>query len=201
MPVKPYGEREEESSWVEELNQDWRTPPVTFHEGQYNMDHNTLMFIAGQQRQQQQPNAYAKRAPNAPLGPCYNCAREHLIKDCPFPRQPRQTEASTIPVLAKFCVDCGIKHLVGDCPSNPDKSKQINLNSVIVHPLGSSDENAEETVLVDAIMRAQKTRANAEVQTEADALTSETEKQTRKIYWRKQRQQKATARQTRREEK
>ena len=53
VPVKPYGEREEESSWVEESNQDWRTPPVTFHEGQYNMDHNTLMFIAGQQRPQQ----------------------------------------------------------------------------------------------------------------------------------------------------
>ena len=49
VPVKPYGEREEESSWIEESNQDWRTPPMTFHESQYNMDHNTLMFIAGQQ--------------------------------------------------------------------------------------------------------------------------------------------------------
>ena len=173
---------------------------MTFHEGQYNMDHNTLMFIAGQQRQQQHPNAYAKRAPNAPLGPCYNCAGEHLIKDCPFPRQPRQTETSTIPVLARFSIDCGIKHLVGDCPSNPDRNKRTNLNSVIVHPSGSSDENIEETVPVDAVMRAQ-TRANAEVQTKADALTSETEKQARKNYWRKRRQQKAETRRKRREEK
>ena len=111
MPVKPYGEREEESSWSEEPIRDWRTPPVTFNEGQYNMDHNTLMFIAGQGRQQQ-PNAYPKRAPNAPLGPCYNCAGEHLIKDCPFPRQPRQVESIVVPMLARHCIECGIKHLV-----------------------------------------------------------------------------------------
>ena len=80
---------------------------MTFHEGQYNMDHNTLMFIVAGQGRQQQPNAYPKRAPNAPLGPCYNCVEEHLIKDCPFPRQPRQVESTAVPMLARHCIECG----------------------------------------------------------------------------------------------
>ena len=88
-----------------------------------NMDHNTLMFIAGQQRQQQQPNAYIKRAPNAPLEPCYNSTGEHLIKDCPFPRKLRQTETAIVPMLIRYCMECGIKHLVADCPSHPEKNK------------------------------------------------------------------------------
>ena len=51
---------------------------------------------------------------------------------------------------------------------------------------------------VDAITGAQ-TRPNVEVQTEVDALTSKMEKQARKSYWRKWRQQKAEARRKRRE--
>ena len=63
-----------------------RNPSVTFFEGQFSMDLNTLMFIANQARL---PAAQGpKQAPNLPLGPCYNCLGDHLIKDCPYPRQP-----------------------------------------------------------------------------------------------------------------
>ena len=57
----------------------WQRPMVSFQEGQYNMDLNTLLFIVGQgkTRVSQAP----KRPPNAPLGPCYNYEGDHLIKD------------------------------------------------------------------------------------------------------------------------
>ncbi|MCO5552365.1 hypothetical protein L7F22_005876 [Adiantum nelumboides] len=190
VPVTTYREREGETLPTEEQSSDWRSPPVLFLEHQYNMDYNTLMFIAGQGRQQQ-PNAYAKEAPNAPLGPCYNCAGDHLIKDCPYPRQVKPAETTSIPMLARFCIECGIKHLVVDCPSNPEKNKQTHthIHSVTVHPSGSSDENIE-TVSVEAITRAQA-RANAEVQTEADALTSESGRIARRNYWRTRRMKQA----------
>ena len=84
---------------------------VNYQEGQYNMDLNTLMFIAGQARPQML--MAPKRPPNAPLGPCYNCSGDHLIKDCPYPRQLRQGNVSSlVPSLTRYYLDCGIKHLV-----------------------------------------------------------------------------------------
>ena len=66
---------------------DWpQTPHVSLPEGQFNMDLNTLMFIAGQTRMPTIP----KKVSNLPLGPCYNCSGDHLIRDCPYPRQARQ---------------------------------------------------------------------------------------------------------------
>ena len=60
---------------------------VNFQDGQYSMDLNTLLFIVGQAKARM-PQA-SKRPPNAPLGPWHNCGGDHLIKDCPFPKQLR----------------------------------------------------------------------------------------------------------------
>ena len=67
-----YGQPKESQEWT-------RNSPVTFSKGQFSMDLNTLMLIANQARllAAQGP----KQAPNMPLGPCYNCSRDHLIKD------------------------------------------------------------------------------------------------------------------------
>ena len=99
VPVMPYGE--EDSCSQSEEGLDWpRNAQVSYHEGQFNMDLNTLMFIAGQNRMPMAP----KRAPNLPLGPCFNCSKNQLIKDCLYPRQPRQMNATpAIPALARYC--------------------------------------------------------------------------------------------------
>ena len=66
--VMPYGE--EGSCSQSEEGLDWpRNAQVSYHEGQFNMDSNTLMFIVEQGRMPMAPN----RTPNLPLGPCYNC--------------------------------------------------------------------------------------------------------------------------------
>ena len=80
--VMPYGEEGSDSQSKEGM--DWpRNPQVSYHEGQFNMDLNTLMLIARQERMSMAP----KRASNMPLGPCYNYLGDHLIQDCPHPRQ------------------------------------------------------------------------------------------------------------------
>ena len=109
-PVMPYGE--EGSCSQSKEGMDWpRNLQVSYLDGQFNIDLNTLMFIEGQNRM---PMA-SKRAPNLPLDLCFNCSENHLIKDCPYPRQPRQTNVNpTIPALARYCLECGIKHLVSD---------------------------------------------------------------------------------------
>ena len=77
-----YGQPEERQEWM-------RNPPVTFFESQYSMDLKTLMFIANQARL---PTAQGpKKAPNLPLGPCYNCSWDHLIKDCLYQGNLDQT--------------------------------------------------------------------------------------------------------------
>ena len=72
-----YGQPQESQEWE-------RNPPVTFSKGQFNMDLNTLMFIDNQGRLPATQGP--KQAPNLPLGPCYNFSRDHLIKDCSYPR-------------------------------------------------------------------------------------------------------------------
>ena len=82
VPVTSYGE--EISYEPSDDKVDWsRTPHVALPKGQFNMDLNTLTFIAGQTRMPMVP----KRALNLPLGPCYKCSGDHLIRDCPHPRQ------------------------------------------------------------------------------------------------------------------
>ncbi len=55
VPVTPYASESIVSSW-EESSEPWKTSsmqtssmPFTYQEGQYNMDHNTLMFIAAKE--------------------------------------------------------------------------------------------------------------------------------------------------------
>ena len=78
VPVTPYEDEAYPSQVMEDP--DWsRTPQFSYQDEPFNLDWNTLMFIAGQNRMPMAPN----RAPNAPLGPCYDCVGDHLIKNCP----------------------------------------------------------------------------------------------------------------------
>ena len=91
----PYGE--EGSCSQSKEGMDWpRNPQVSYLDGQFNMDLNTLMFIAGQNRMPMAP----KRAPNLPLASCFNCLEDHLIKDYLYPRQPRET--NVVPAILDF---------------------------------------------------------------------------------------------------
>ena len=146
----PYGE--EGPCSQSEKGLDWpRNPQVRYHEGQFNMDLNTLLFIAGQNRMPMAP----KRAPNLPLGPCFNCSENHLIKDCPYPRQPRQTNVNPIVLaLARYCLECGIKHLVSNCLLNPEKKGKVALNLLETIPSSSGNES-EGAKLVNVVTRAQ----------------------------------------------
>ena len=124
---------------------------MSYLDGQFNMDLNTLMFIARQNRMPMAP----KRAPNLPLGPCFNCLENHLIKDCPYPRQPRQTNVNpTVPALARYCLECGIKHLVSNCPLNPKKKGKVALNLLETIP-SSSGNKSEGAKPINVVMRAQ----------------------------------------------
>ena len=115
------------------------------------MDLNTLMFIAGQNRMPMAP----KRAPNLPLGPCFNYSENHLIKDYPYPRQPRQTNATlAIPALARYFLECGIKHLVYDCPLNPKKKGKVALN-LLETILSSSGTESEGAKPINVVTRTQ----------------------------------------------
>ena len=65
-------------------------------EGRYQMDHNTLWFIAnGMQRQSGPggPRPY-KGGPSqvAPPSPCYDYGGNHWIRDCPNPRREKKNE-------------------------------------------------------------------------------------------------------------
>ena len=85
VPVTPYEDKAYPSQVMEDP--DWsRTPQFSYQDEPFNLDWNTLMFIAGQNRMPMAPN----RAPNAPLGPCYDCGGDHLVKNCPYPSRRRQ---------------------------------------------------------------------------------------------------------------
>ena len=131
---------------------DWtRNAYANFHDGQFNMDLNTLMFISRHNKMPMAP----KRAPNISLGPCYNCSKNHLIIDCLYPRQPRQTNAASVdPALARYCLECGIKYLVSDCPLNPEKKGKVALNLLETIP-SSSDTESEGAKPFNVAMRAQ----------------------------------------------
>ena len=78
-----------------------------------------------------------------PLGPCYNFSGDHLIKDCPYPRQPRPNLANNVPALARYCLECRIKHLVSDCSLNPDKKGKATLNLLETIPSSSGNESKD----------------------------------------------------------
>ena len=165
---------------------------VSFQDGQFNMDYNTLMFIAGQAKARM-PQA-PKRPPNAPLGPCYNCGGDHLIKDCPYPRQPRQNQAlPAVPALARYCLECGIKHLVSDCPLNPDQKGKATLNILETIPSSSGTES-EGLKPMNVMTRAQKQNQqepSEENQTERSSKNSWKARRQRRNAAKKQREEKA----------
>ena len=140
MPVMPYV-NEMQYGQPEESQELMRNPPVTFCEGQFSMDLNTLMFIANQARLlvAQGP----KQAPNLPLGPCYNCSGDYLINNCPYPRKPRPNPTNNALALAKYCLECGIKHLVFDCSLNPKKKGKATLN--LLETIASSSKMRAKT--------------------------------------------------------
>lgn len=124
VPVSYY-EREggEDRSNYESSSPGHYEAPTMTPEGIFNMDMNTLWFIAnGGARQMGQPGQRPyKSGPNpatTPPGPCYNCGEDHWIRDCPHPRRdtPHGQAAAPppprLPPLTRFCVDCGIKHFV-----------------------------------------------------------------------------------------
>ena len=129
-------------------------------EGQYQMDHNTLWFIAnGMARPTgpQGPRPYKSGPPPAaPPGPCYNCGENHWIRDCPYPRKDRPLTTRPQPLL-RFCNDCGIKHLVQDCPVHPDKKGKTTLNYIeqIPSTVMPSSSKSDMVVPQQAITRAQ----------------------------------------------
>ena len=130
VPTKPYVD-DQMTSTNNVTSNLWRVPPLVNHHGdQFCMDLRMLMFIVGQEKvgMPQVP----KRPPNVPLGPCYHCGGDHLIKDCPYLHQPRSTHG--VPDLTRFCVECAIKHLVSECPLNPKNNRKATLNAVETIP-------------------------------------------------------------------
>ena len=103
------------------------------------MDLNTLMFIPNQARL---PTTQGlKQVLNLPLGPCYNCLGDHLIKDCPYPRQPRPNPTNNVSMLAMYYSNCGMKHLVFDYLLDLDKKGKENLNLLVTIPSSSGNES------------------------------------------------------------
>ena len=152
VPVNYYGEDENEQlSQQASVSMYPQETPTFVPEGQYQMDHNTLWFIAnGMARPTgpQGPRPYKSGpSPAAPPGPCYNCGENHWIRDCPYPRKDRP-QATGVQPLARFCIDCGIKHLVQDCPMHPDKKGKTSLNYVTTIPSTSTPSSSESDRVV-----------------------------------------------------
>ena len=80
-----------------------------------NTNHNTLWFIANGMARTTGPQGSrpykSGPSPVAPLGPCYNCGKNHWVQDCPYLRKDKPQTMGLQPLL-RFCNDCGVKHLV-----------------------------------------------------------------------------------------
>ena len=98
---------------------------MTFQDGQYNMDLNTLLFIVGQGRGGMLQTS--KKPQNSPQCPCYNYGSyDHWARDCPSPKEPMLLPADqAFLALARYCLECGITHLVTDCPHNLNKKGRL----------------------------------------------------------------------------
>ena len=146
-------------------------------EGSYQMDHNTLWFIAnggvmGEARTQgYHPEGQRPYKP-LPVGPCFECKGDHWVQDCPNKRS-----RPAFRPLNRFCEDCGIKHLVQDCPDNPNSSKKVTLNIVELIPPSSSPSSSEieQTIPLNVITRAQA-KAQEKEQENKDETPSEIQK-------------------------
>ena len=89
--------------------------------GRYNMNANTLMFIAsGGVRLA----AIGRTFSNLPLGPCFNCSGPHWIQDCPTSKQnANKGYVMTIKPLDSYCEGCGTEHLIQNCLMKPKEIK------------------------------------------------------------------------------
>lgn len=110
VPVNYYGEEgQQASSSMNPLEAQAHIP-----EGQYQMDHNTLWFIANRMARPTGPKGTRpyKSRPSPMLAPrqCFNCGGDHWASDCPHPRKEKP-QAMGLQPLTRFCNDCGIKHL------------------------------------------------------------------------------------------
>lgn len=170
-------------------------------EGNYQMDHNTLWFIANGGARQALPGIRPYPPRVIPMGTCYRCKGDHYVRDCPELKadvQPSADRATGVAPLARFCLECRIKHIVQDYPINPDNKgkKSITLNMVEVLNLEGSPNTseAEQTVPFQAMTRAQ---AQAQQETEVgDIAASEITKSPFKS-WRARRARRAAAKKKR----
>ena len=92
VPVNYYGEEEnEQPSQQASISMNPYETQTIVLEGQYQMDHNTLWFIANGMARPIGPNEPRpyKLGPSLalPLGPCFNCGGDHWVRDCPYPRK------------------------------------------------------------------------------------------------------------------
>lgn len=88
VPVEYYVENTESSLALAPTTQGYTEEPLPTVEGHYQMDHNTLWFIAngGARQVGPAPRPYRPAQPAAvPPGPCYRCGGDHWIRDCPLP--------------------------------------------------------------------------------------------------------------------
>ena len=131
-----------------------------------------------------------------PLGPCYNCLGNHLIRDCPHPRQSRQTNVTTIvPALARYCLDCGVKHLVQNYPLNPEQKNKATVNLVETIPASSGNES-DKVLLAKVVTRAPAQEQKQQPHPTEDEKSSKTASNS----WKARRQRRAAAK-TRRKQK
>ena len=89
VPVTSYYEEDTESNLGITQQTAYTTEEPSFvPEGQYQMDHNTLWFIAnGGVTRGAKPQGYRPEGqrPYKPLlaGPCFECKGDHWVRDCP----------------------------------------------------------------------------------------------------------------------
>lgn len=204
---------EDPTNYVSSLQGTYEASTVV-PKGQYNLDLNTLWFVAnGGTRPggQPGPRPYRPRPPTsaAPPGPCFNCGGDHWVRDCPHPRKERPTTptlpppAPSLPPLTRFCLDCGIKHFVQDCPKNPDNKGKatVGINLIEILPSTSSPSSSESDVVVPlkAITRAQaRAKDESKREDEAEPTPSESRKKS-KESWKARRAKRAASRKTQNE--
>ena len=95
-------------------------------ETSYQMDHNTLMFIAQGGMSRPMANPRQKLFKLVAPRPCYGCGGDHWFRDCLI----KKDRALSIPPIKRFCTNCGIKHFIQDCPWNHELMVKTSLNYV-----------------------------------------------------------------------
>ncbi|MCO5559225.1 hypothetical protein L7F22_012820 [Adiantum nelumboides] len=172
-------------------------------EGNYQMDHNTLWFIANNMARQGGPPRprHYKSGPlqGAPPCPCYNCGEPHWVRECPHPRKDKLAIPG-LPPLTRYCTICGINHLVQDCPLNPHvKGKApVVLNLIDMKPSTGMPSSSKSDVLIPlkVITRVQaKARDKHRIENKGEVTPSESSKKSKKKEsWKARRERRAASR-------